>query len=98
MPETPWPAEVVKAHYARQPAAGGIDGYLHFVVPPHGRQAIPVTEGDDQAATSATGRNVWKIALDGDRATVSPSIHFIDHFHSPNPVSFELVEELGADA
>ena len=39
--------------------------------------------------------NIWKITENADgTVTVQPSIHFIGHFHSPNPVKFKLVEKI----
>lgn len=97
MAETPWftspPDAMVRwDHHLRDDL-----GYLHFV-DPNGRKAVvwvskTVPDGGDNVG----GQNVWRIDVDKPSpgmATVSPSIHFIDHFHSPRPVVFRLVDAL----
>lgn len=37
---------------------------------------------------------IWHIDVLGEIATLTPSIHRPDHYHSPNPVKFKLVEGL----
>lgn len=61
-----------------------------------GWSILPVTEGDDAAESRARETNVWKIVVseDGRLATTTPSIHYVDHFHSPFTTTFELVDEL----
>jgi hypothetical protein len=89
MPEVPWYPQPPKAHLqwlSNQTAR------LWFRSPEDGNKVqVAVTIGDDNAATRDglfPGENVWHLDL---KVTVSPSIHFIDHFHSPNPVEFKLV-------
>lgn len=43
-------------------------------------------------------QHVWHMEVDENgMVTISPSIHFIGHFHSPNPVNFRLVTELPSE-
>lgn len=92
MIEVPWPPEPVEAKL--QWTEGEAIGDLLFIGPDGCFAGIPVTWGDSDAATKQAGTNVWHIEVAGDIATVSPSIHFINHYHSPNPVKFKLVKEL----
>lgn len=73
----------------------GVVGRLEFISPKTGRKVdVIVTTGDDQWLDQITiklGEHAWHIDLDGSDAVVRPSIHFVGHFHSPNPVSFKLV-------
>ena len=64
---------------------------LWFYSPEDGSKvAVLVTEGDDRSPWRRS--NVWKLKHNDDGTiTVSPSIHFVGHFHSPNPVTFKLV-------
>ncbi len=92
MPETPWPND--KQFDAKIIWENHIDedlGFLHFQAPDGSKAVIWVTEGP---TCQRHGQNVWHVDVSGDQVTVSPSIHFIDHFHSPNPVTFRLVDEL----
>jgi hypothetical protein len=67
-------------------------GYLHFIDPDGNKQVVWVTEGE--TTQTPAGRNVWHIQVNGDLAIVSPSIHYVGVFHTPNPVHFQLVEDL----
>lgn len=58
---------------------------------------IPVTRGDSNEATTRIGTNVWHVDEGEGTVTVSPSIHFHGHFHSPNPVTFNLVDDFPED-
>lgn len=88
--EVPWFAEPPPAHLIETD-----DGaWLHFIDPTGNRAAIPVTRGDDMAESATQDRPVWHIDTDGDRAIVTPSVHFVGFWHSPKPVSFLLVDEL----
>lgn len=68
----------------------GILGTLFFINPKDGSEDhITVITG---ASYSTANCHVWHVELQGEKVIVSPSIHFIGHFHSPNPVEFKLVE------
>lgn len=76
-------------------------GTLWFLSPEtdgwHAGQRCPIhvsrTCGD--GGTTVGRSNVWKISENGDgTVTVRPSVHFVGHFHSPNPVVFRLVTQL----
>lgn len=67
--------------------------YLHFIDPRGDRAVIPVTSGSSDEASSSS-RNVWHFEMQDQTVTVSPSIYFIGKWHSPNPVTFILVDEL----
>lgn len=72
-------------------------GYLHFIDPNGEHAGIPVTRGPDgvrKTTDGSMGSPYWHIEIEGNVATVSPSIHFIDRWHSPNPVQFKLVDEI----
>lgn len=90
MAEKPWPSGEVKAKLAWPKKSK--EGYLHFIDPGGNRAVIPVTKGETYE-TEERGP-VWHIEVNGKQATVSPSIHFVGHFHSPNPVHFKLVRSL----
>jgi hypothetical protein len=88
MVEVPWPAEPVSAELYWP--LGSPEGYLHFVGPDDGRAVVPVTRGP-HTQTSQRGP-VWHLELadDSDEAVVSPSIHYVGFWHSPNPVRFTV--------
>lgn len=95
MAETPWPDGPVAAelHWL----ADDPEGYLHFVDPNGDRAVVPVTREVHHADT-ARGP-VWHIDTPdgtepGSVVTVSPSIHYRGHFHSPKPVQFRLVADV----
>lgn len=94
MTEIPWFTEPPDAKLARGNHIDDDLAYLHFIGPDGERAVIWVTEGE---TTQRHGQNVWHIEVAGDVATVSPSVHFVGHWHSPNPVKFRLVEELSTD-
>lgn len=93
----PWPAELLPAHVAwldgGAPHDRFAEAWLHFIAPDGQRAAIPVTPGN---AESKANQPVWHIDVDeaNQRVTVSPSIHLQGYWHSGNPVTFELVDEL----
>lgn len=94
MPETPWFSEPPLA-YLVWPESEGDLGHLTFIDPNGERAHILVTHGPttqlkatNSAGEEVPGSNVWHVEEQGDLLVVSPSIHFIDHFHSPNPVQF----------
>lgn len=67
------------------------EGWLHFIDPEGKKAVIRVTKGSQ--GKDEHGQNVWHIEIAGDEAIVSPSIHFVGHWHSPNPVKFKLMSE-----
>ena len=73
-------------------------GHLMFIDPNGKLAAVPVTL--ERTADAIRGEQysipVWHIDVDdqGRTAVVSPSIHFVGRWHSPNPVHFRLVDEL----
>lgn len=69
-------------------------GHLHFYGPDGKRAVVHVTEGETHY-NEHFGYNVWHIDVQGSTATVSPSIHYVGAWHTPNPVQFILVKELG---
>lgn len=106
-PEAPWPSEPPEATLMWLDAApeGVPDlGYVHWFDMNGDRAAIPVTTGEHTKLTTSDGgtMNVWHIELPTMAAddpnpvllTVSPSVHFIGYWHSPNPVTFRRVEQL----
>jgi hypothetical protein len=48
---------------------------------------VAVTTGE---AVSTEAEHVWHLELQGDIATVSPSIHYVGQFHSGNPATFKI--------
>jgi hypothetical protein len=66
-------------------------GWLHFIDPRGNRAVVPVTTGPQ---TERSGSPVWHVEVTDDHAVVSPSVHYVGVWHSPNPVVFKLVEEL----
>jgi hypothetical protein len=70
--------------------AGGELADLAFVDPKTGHVVtIAVTPGPTY---STEHEHVWHIERTSDHsATVSPSVHFLGHFHSGNPAHFRLV-------
>lgn len=102
--EAPWFNKPPEAVIAREGFEEGdvIYGFLHFIDPQDQKAAIPVTLGDHGELTSDSGPSspIWHIDLptEGtDIATVSPSVHFIGHWHSPNPVQFKIIDKEDAD-
>lgn len=98
MGETPWFTEPPAARLT-WPESSAPDGNLFFIDPNGERAVIAVTKGptrSDRDEHGRTIRHVWHVdepTPDG-RVVVSPSIHFVGHFHSPNPVTFRLVDDL----
>lgn len=99
--EVPWFSEPPEAKIARLGCENDdvIYGYIHFYDPKGERAAIPVTLGEKThlVVAGSPGSPIWHIEGElspGGTATVSPSIHFIRHWHSPNPVQFRIVQEL----
>lgn len=102
--ETPWPAEVPDATLRWIDRWEASDrwpdlGYLHWYDVHGDRAAIPVTHAaDGQLPTTDDSEhvmNVWHVEeLDGGLLLVSPSVHFIGYWHSPNPVTFHRVDAL----
>jgi hypothetical protein len=94
--ESPWPPEPPDAtlmwldpHPVHLPDLG----YLHWFDVHGDRAAIPVTRGAT-TKVEAIG-HVWHIEeLPDDMLRVSPSVHFIGYWHSPNPVLFHRVQQL----
>lgn len=65
-------------------------GRLWFDSPEDGNQVqVAVTTGPH---TQNADEHIWHIEVNEGIATVSPSIHFIGHFHSPNPVQFRIID------
>lgn len=98
MAEVPWftsppDAKLVWGHHLRDDL-----GYLHFIDPEGHRAVVWVSKTNTVEGEQFAGQNVWHIDIPdetpGALVTVSPSIHFIGHFHSPRPVQFRLVDEL----
>lgn len=93
--EVPWFAGPPDATLAW--SEPGVLGHLHFVDPNGERTAIPVTEGSQtrfQTDDGTGGSPIWHVDVAGDSVTVSPSIHYVGRWHSPNPVRFRLVDSL----
>lgn len=70
-------------------------GFLYFKSPKDGsNECVPVTTGDAQGRSEQRHSPVWHIEpmMYGGIATVSPSIHGIGRFHSPNPVQFRITK------
>lgn len=79
-----WPSEPI-------PATLGPD-WLHFYGPDGERAAVPISPAGGQQAGNGLP---WACQDNGDgTVTVSPSIHAIGRWHSPNPAVFRLVDEL----
>lgn len=67
---------------------------LEFKTPTGENHVIPVTTGPGTNRTETHGPT-WTITGNlkvGDIATVSPSIHYVGHFHTDNPVQFRITE------
>jgi hypothetical protein len=98
--ESPWYSYVPDAMLVKDPPRGlKSDVYtiseLWFLSPENGEHCcIHVAEDVAPAGDVVNRTNLWHIQVSGDTAVVRPSIHFIDHFHSPNPVQFRLVDAL----
>lgn len=88
--EVAWPAGPVEARLeaGRRLGTGEPTLRLHFTNPKTGR--------DVDIAISALGEStkyehVWAYTIEGAEIVVTPSVHFIGHFHTPKPVRFRLV-------
>ena len=66
-------------------------GHLHFIDPQGKKAVVPVTKS---SACHDERMSIWHIDVDGDIATVSPSVHYIGRWHTPNPVQFKLVSSI----
>ena len=108
MAEAPWPSGDVDAELDWTPIEVlGFEGLgvLWFLSPEtdgwHAGHRYPIhvskTCGDGGMSVGTPPHtNVWRIVENGDgTVTVSPSVHFVGHFHSPRPVRFRIVESLG---
>jgi hypothetical protein len=65
-------------------------GHLRFVDPKGDKAVVLVTK---DRPFSDENKHVWHIHIAGSRATVSPSIHFIGRWHTPNPAIFLLAQQ-----
>jgi hypothetical protein len=93
---TPWPAGPVAAwltwdiDWEHLPTVGQL-----WFVDPDGRNAmIHVERGitHEGRLEASIRQHVWRIDEVGDGLVeVSPSVHFVGHFHTPRPVRFRLV-------
>jgi hypothetical protein len=87
--ETPWFTTEVKATLKWSDYH---IGSLRFIDPEGHPARISVTHGPSY---STDAEHVWHIEENADgTVTVSPSVHFIGHFHTGNPVVFRLVGAL----
>jgi hypothetical protein len=66
-------------------------GWVYFIDPKGNKHCIPVTTGESYGEAF---KNVWHIEVGGDVATVSPSVHYVGEWHTPNPVLFSIVDKL----
>jgi hypothetical protein len=82
------------AWFSSVPDARIMGGYLHFYAPDGERAVVKV----DTVFVPLVSDDVWHVEFaeaDGEKfVKVSPSIHYVGHWHSPNPVIFRLVDEL----
>jgi hypothetical protein len=98
--EVPWFSEPPKAHLIWNDEQ--TRGYLHFTDPEHKRAVIQVSPDgpfwdsfvDQNGALTGQRYPVWGIEVNGNEATVRDSVHFVGHWHSPNPVKFILVDDI----
>ncbi len=90
--EVPWFSEPPEAtiRWVQEPTLG----HLWFIDPKGRKATVPVTKGETYTIGGKVGMHVWHIDIDGDTATVSPSIHYVGWWHSPNPVVLKLVDRL----
>jgi hypothetical protein len=88
--EVPWFSSPPDAWIKWEPI--GDLGHLHFVDPQGNNAVVHVTNGSTRAEKHY---NVWHIDVQGDIATVSPSVHYVGCWHTPNPVLFRLVDSGG---
>jgi hypothetical protein len=84
MSEISWPSEPLEARIK--------GGYLHFYAPDGERAVVKL----DTVFVNLGNDDVWHAEFTEDKKfiKVTPSIHYVDHWHSPNPVVFKLVDEL----
>lgn len=89
MAEVPWPDQPMPCVLLWPQDADG-EGYLHFVAPDGDYAVIPVTRGPTRN-TQVRGP-VWHVDDDGHEiATTSPSVHFVDHWHSPYTTRWRII-------
>lgn len=89
--EVPWFAEPPNATLRWNEESD--QGWLRFVDPKGNAHVVPVTKTEGTNTGTGFG-NVWHVDVEGDVATVSPSVHYVGEWHTPNPVQFKIVEEL----
>ena len=89
MSEIPWPTEQNQPCWLIRSGGDYRWWYLYFRNPKTGgRAVIPVSE---MASSEVVGLGpVWQATIVGRLVKVSPSIHAVGDFHSPNPVYFRL--------
>ncbi len=88
--ETPWPLGPYPAWLTMD--NDGYEGFLYFKDPGNGsNNCVRVTLG---VSYSTTNWHVWHLEhRGGTEVIVSPSIHYIGYFHTPNPVTFKLISK-----
>ena len=64
--------------------------YILFFTAPPGCDMTTNIRVTKEPTYSTESEHVWHIDIAGDIVTILPSIHYIGHFHSPNPVQFRL--------
>jgi hypothetical protein len=90
---TPWPSQptpaklIMDGHHIRPDL-----GYFHFIDCEGHKQVIWVTKGDDRQQVAE--QNIWHVEETDTEYIISPSIHFVGHFHTGNPVRFKKVDDL----
>lgn len=88
MDEVPWPPGPYPAWLDMEKDTH--EGFLYFKEPGTGaNNCIRVTLGITYSTPSA---HIWHMEWNGGREVIiSPSIHYVGHFHTPNPVTFRLI-------
>lgn len=89
--EVPWFSEPPEASLVW---SDGENGYLHFTDPKGNGTSVAVTT---KPPTFDDRGHVWHISLEtaGETktvlATVSPRVHYVGDWHTPNPVQFRII-------
>jgi hypothetical protein len=93
--EVPFP-QPMDALYEPPSTRGGYRfGWLTFVDPKHGHRAsLPVTDGESFDHPDLGP--VWHITVAADErsAETTPSVHWPEQWHTPNPARWRIVDEL----
>jgi hypothetical protein len=95
--EVPWPTEMQEAYVIwdppHEPKLRSDVGEFWFKNPKSGRKTAILVSKQPGGGPQIARTNIWQFVDNGNgTCTIIPSIHYIGHFHTSNPVTFKLIE------